>query len=85
MHQCEERCLMLKYISKMTDLFDIDQVPIFGKGAYECSLEELDKGYDRFIVEVIKQEKIQRKLKPLELQGLKAYYEHCLVDKIGGR
>lgn len=79
--ECQERCLRLKYIAKMMDLFLIDPIETFGKSIYRCSLKELNNNYDDFIKKVIKAESENHKLNSMELQGLKAYYENCLKNK----
>lgn len=75
---CEERCLRLNFIAKMIDLFQIDQMQIFGKPIFKCKLRELNEGYDKLIIEVLKQEEEKHLLKPLELQGIKSYYDNCI-------
>ena len=81
MHLCEERCLRLNFIAKMIDLFNIDQLKFFPKPIYKCKLQELNAGYDNFIIEVLKQDKQKELLKPLEKQGIMSYYEHCIINK----
>lgn len=80
-HLCEERCLRLNWMAKMIDLFRIDPIPIFGKGIFKCKLQELNDGYDALIIEILKREEQEHLLKPLELQGIKAYYENCIKIK----
>ena len=81
MHLCEERCLRLNFIAKMVDLFNIDQLKFFTKPIYKCKLQELNAGYDKFIIEVMKQDNEKHLLKPLEKKGIDAYYEHCIANK----
>ena len=76
---CEERCLRLNFIAKMIDLFRIDQEKFFGKPIYKCKLRELNEGYNKFILEVIRQDNEKHLLKPLERQGIMAYYDNYLL------
>lgn len=78
---CQERCLRLNWMAKMIDLFLIDPIPIFGKPIYKCKLQELNKGYDDLVIEIIKQEEEKHLLKPYELQGIMAYYNNCIKNK----
>ena len=80
MQLCEERCLRLNYLARMIDLFLIDPIPYFKKPIYNCKLRELNEGYDKFILEVIKKDDEKHLLKPLERHGIMTYYEHCIKN-----
>ena len=79
----EERCLRLRYICKMCDLFKINPGEYFGKNFLNVTLAELDENYNRFILRVIEEEKKQHKLKPFQREGIKLYYQNALNKKEG--
>ncbi len=76
----EERCLRLKFVSKICDKLLIDPKPFFGN-LFQITLDELDNQYDAFILKVIEEEKKQHKLNNFEKAGIRDYYNHVLEKR----
>lgn len=74
----EERCLRLRYITRMCKKFSINPESFFGKNLIHITLEELNNGYDNFILRVIEEEKKQKKLSLQEKIGIKTYYNNVI-------
>lgn len=74
----QERCLRIRYIARICDKLKIDPTPYFGVKWTSRTLDELNKGYNNFILKIIDEEKKQHKLSQYEKLGIRTYYNNVI-------
>lgn len=75
--KCYERDITLSQVNRYCNIFSLDKNKYFKNN----TLEELNKNYDTFLLEIIEQQKKKPLLVGKDLQALRIYYKNVLRSK----
>lgn len=78
MDRCYERDMDIEYIWKMSEKFNINANEYFRPSLSKATLEEINRGYNNFILRIIEEEKKEPKLTESEKKGIKGYYNNVI-------
>lgn len=78
--RCERKCSIYNYIERKSQQFGINIAEIMGEDIYKIGLGELDKRYDRFLLEVVRQEQKQQKLTQDEKEALRNMIKKGVIN-----
>lgn len=80
-NECYELDRTLSYITKMSDLLGINANEYFKPYYTRCSVSEINRNYNDWILRVVEEQKKNPLLKGRELESLRSYYKHVILKK----